>query len=53
MGAKAVDLLMRGQGSCVIGHSKGEIKAVSYEELFKSEKEFLWDDYELARILAI
>ncbi|RJX25783.1 MAG: 6-phosphofructokinase [Dethiobacter sp.] len=53
LGAKAVDLLLEGQGDHAIGYCKGEIKAVPYDELFKNKKEFSWDDYQLASILAI
>ncbi len=53
MGAKAIDLLLEGRGDHAVGYFKGEIKAVPYDELFRSKKEFLWDDYQLASILAI
>ena len=53
MGSKAVDLLMEGWGGHIVGYHKGEIKAIPYEELFNSEKEFLWNFYDLAGILAI
>lgn len=53
MGAKAVDMLLEGQGNHAIGYIKGEIKAVPYEELFANKKEFSWEDYHLAGILAI
>lgn len=53
MGAMAVDLLLQGQGNHAIGYLKGEIKPVPYEEIHAGKKEFLWDDYHLAGILAI
>jgi len=53
MGAKAVDLLLEGRGNHAVGYIKGEIKAVPYEKLFASKKEFSWEDYNLAAILAI
>jgi len=53
LGAKAVDLLMEGKSGCMVGLWKGEIKATPYEEVFTSSKEFSWDDYRMASILAI
>jgi len=53
MGAKAVELLLEGRGNHAVVYRKGEIEAVPYAELFSSRKEFLWDDYQLAGILAI
>ncbi|NMB34797.1 MAG: 6-phosphofructokinase [Firmicutes bacterium] len=53
MGGKAVDLLLEDIGGRALGFWKGEIGGRPYEEVFNSKKEFLWDDYELAGILAI
>ena len=53
MGAKAVDLLLEGKGNYLVGYFKGEIKAIPFDEMFTSSKEFSWSDYQLAGILAI
>ena len=53
MGPKAVDLLLEGKGNYLVGYFKGEIKAIPFDEMFTSSKEFSWSDYQLAGILAI
>ena len=53
MGAKAVDLLLEDKGNFLVGNFKGEIKAIPFDEMFASSKEFSWSDYQLAGILAI
>ncbi|NLX90006.1 MAG: 6-phosphofructokinase [Firmicutes bacterium] len=53
LGAKAIDLLLEGKRGCAVGLWKGEIKATPYEEIFTHSKEFPWDDYRTAAILAI
>ena len=53
MGARAIDLLLDGESGCMVGFLKGEIAATPYAEVFAQSKEFSWDDYRLASILAI
>ncbi|HHU76817.1 MAG TPA: 6-phosphofructokinase [Firmicutes bacterium] len=53
LGAKAVDLLLEGKKGCTVGFWKGEIIATPYDEIFSHTKEFSWDDYKTASILAI
>lgn len=53
MGSKAVDLLLKNIGDRALGFWKGEVRGRPYQEVFSTKKEFLWDDYELAGILAI
>lgn len=53
LAAKAIDLLLEGKSGFMVGFYKGEIKATPYKELFLSKKDFSWDDYKLAGILAI
>ena len=53
MGAKAVDLLLEGQSGCMVGFLKGELNVTPFADVFKQAKEFSWDDYKIASILAI
>lgn len=53
MGAKAIDLLLEAKSGQAVVSRDGRIEAVPYDELFTREKEFSWDDYHLASILAI
>ncbi len=53
MGGKAVDLLLENKGNRAVSFWQGEIGSRPYQEIFSGKKEFLWDDYELAVVLAI
>ncbi|MEW5921650.1 MAG: 6-phosphofructokinase [Bacillota bacterium] len=53
LAAKAVDLLLEGKSGLMTGFYKGEVAATPFTEVFKKQKEFSWDDYKLAAILAI
>ncbi len=53
LGAGAVDLLLQGQSGQMVGFWQGKIQAVPFADVFAAKKEFLWEDYNLAGILAI
>ncbi len=53
MGAKAVDLLLEGNGGRAIVCRNGCIDSVAYDELLFRKKDLSRDDYHLAGILAI
>ncbi len=53
LGGKAVDLLLEDESGSMAGYWKGEVQGVPYEDIFSSQKEFLWEDYKLANILSI
>jgi 6-phosphofructokinase 1 len=53
MGAKAIDLLLENNGGQAVVSRDGRIDAVPFDELLAGKKEFSWDDYHLASILAI
>ncbi len=54
MGGRAVSIMLEGKSALVTCYSGGSgIKEVSYEQVFSQSKEFSWEDYNLASILAI
>lgn len=53
LGAKAVELLMEGQTSKMVGQYQNEIKDFDFDKVLASKKEFSSEIYSLARILSI
>lgn len=53
MGAKAIDLLLEGNGGRAVVCRNGCIDSVAYDELLSRKKDLSRDDYHLAGILAI
>ncbi|SET46862.1 6-phosphofructokinase [Natronincola peptidivorans] len=53
MGAKAVDLLMEGQGNLVVGIKGNQVFAMDIGEALSQEKKLDYDTYDLADILSM
>ncbi len=53
LGGKAVDFLLEGNNGTMAAYWKGEVQGVPYGNVFSNRKEFQWDDFKLATILAI
>ncbi|MGB9839022.1 6-phosphofructokinase [Thermovenabulum sp.] len=53
MGAKAVELLIKGETAKMVGYSKGEIVITDLEKIKEKKKTFNMELYELANILSI
>jgi 6-phosphofructokinase 1 len=51
-GAKAVDVLLAGEGSAVLGMFDNDVRAVSFEEALAMKRPINMDYYELANILS-
>ena len=52
LGAKAVELLLRGAGNRMVGTDGGKVIAVEFNKVLKSRKKINFDDYKLAEKLS-